>query len=136
MILAQLDGDGKGGGGGRVCVKFLGRGVSGVRYVFDEPTIGLHQRDTHRLTGVLRRLRDLGNTVLVIEHDLEMIAAADSIVDFGSGAGRHGGRVVAARFRYRRLPGRLRRCAPSDRALILCGARQHNLKEVTPCGYP
>ena len=65
-------------------------------YVFDEPTIGLHQRDTQRLIGVLRRLRDLGNTVLVIEHDLDMIAAADYVVDFGPGAGRHGGEVVAA----------------------------------------
>ena len=74
----------------------LGSGLSGVLYVFDEPTIGLHPRDTHRLIGVLRRLRDLGNTVLVIEHDLEMIAAADYLVDFGPGAGKHGGQVVAA----------------------------------------
>ena len=74
----------------------LGSGLSGVLYVFDEPTIGLHQRDTRRLIGVLRRLRDLGNTVLVIEHDLEMIAAADYVVDFGPGAGKHGGQVVAA----------------------------------------
>lgn len=74
----------------------LGSGLSGVLYVFDEPTIGLHPRDTHRLIGVLRRLRDLGNTVLVIEHDLEMIAAADYVVDFGPGAGKHGGEVVAA----------------------------------------
>ncbi|HLO29651.1 MAG TPA: hypothetical protein VK249_10980, partial [Anaerolineales bacterium] len=74
----------------------LGSGLSGVLYVFDEPTIGLHPRDTHRLIGVLRRLRDLGNTVLVIEHDLEMIASADYVVDFGPGAGKQGGQVVAA----------------------------------------
>src|SRR5262249_6487860 len=74
----------------------LGSGLSGVLYVFDEPTIGTHQRDTRRLIGVLRRLRDLGNTVLVVEHDLEMIAAADYVVDFGPGAGKHGGQVVAA----------------------------------------
>ena len=74
----------------------LGSGLTGVLYVFDEPTIGLHHRDTHRLIDVLRRLRDLGNTVLVIEHDLEMIAAADYVVDFGPGAGKHGGQVVAA----------------------------------------
>ena len=74
----------------------LGSALSGVLYVFDEPTIGLHPRDTHRLIGVLRRLRDLGNTVLVIEHDLEMIGAADYVVDFGPGAGKHGGQVVAA----------------------------------------
>ena len=70
--------------------------MSGVLYVFDEPTIGTHQRDTRRLIGVLRRLRDLGNTVLVIEHDLEMIRAADYVIDFGPGAGKHGGQVVAA----------------------------------------
>ena len=74
----------------------LGSGLSGVLYVLDEPTIGLHARDTRRMIGVLRGLRDLGNTVLVIEHDLEMIAAADYVVDFGPGGGKHGGRVVAA----------------------------------------
>ena len=74
----------------------LGSGLSGVLYVFDEPTIGLHQRDTHRLINILRRFRDLENTVLVIEHDLEMIAAADYVIDFGPGAGKHGGQVVAA----------------------------------------
>ena len=74
----------------------LGSWLSGVLYVFDEPTIGLHHRDTHRLIAVLRRLRDLGNTVLVIEHDLDMIAAADYVIDFGPGAGKHGGQVVAA----------------------------------------
>ena len=69
----------------------LGSGLTGVLYVLDEPTIGLHQRDTARLIAVLRQLRDLGNTVLVIEHDLEMIRAADYVVEFGPGAGRHGG---------------------------------------------
>ena len=64
-------------------------------YVLDEPTIGLHQRDTQRLIAVLRRLRDLGNTVLVVEHDLELIRAADYVVDFGPGAGRSGGEMVA-----------------------------------------
>ena len=74
----------------------LGSGLSGVLYVFDEPTIGTHQRDTRRLIGVLRGLRDLGNTVLVIEHDLDMIAAADYVIDFGPGAGKHAGQVVAS----------------------------------------
>ena len=74
----------------------LGSGLSGVLYVFDEPTIGTHQRDTRRLITVLRRLRDLGNTVLVIEHDLEMVAAADYVIDIGPGAGKHGGELVAA----------------------------------------
>jgi excinuclease ABC subunit A len=74
----------------------LGSGLTGVLYVLDEPTIGLHQRDTGRLISVLRKLRDLGNTVLVIEHDLQMIREADHVVEIGPGAGMHGGRVVAA----------------------------------------
>jgi excinuclease ABC subunit A len=74
----------------------LGSGLTGVLNVLDEPTIGLHPADTARLIGVLRRLRDLGNTVLVIEHDLDVLRAADHVVDIGPGAGRDGGRVVAA----------------------------------------
>jgi len=126
----------------------LGSGLSGVLYVFDEPTIGLHQRDTRRLIGVLRRLRDLGNTILVIEHDLEMIAAADYVVDFGPGAGKHGGQIVAvgSPFEIMGQPGSLtgdylaRRASipiPSSRrvqsgmALTIHGARQHNLQNVT-----
>ena len=73
----------------------LGSGLTGVLYVLDEPTIGLHSRDIPRLVKLLRALRDLGNTVLVIEHDLAMIAAADWVVDFGPGAGRFGGQIVA-----------------------------------------
>ncbi len=73
----------------------IGSGLVGVLYVLDEPTIGLHPRDTPRLVGMLRALRDLGNTVLLIEHDLEMIAAADWVVDFGPGGGRNGGQVIA-----------------------------------------
>jgi len=67
-----------------------------VLYVLDEPTIGLHPRDTARLIDVLRQLRDLGNTVLVIEHDLDLLRAADYVVDVGPGAGRAGGRIVVA----------------------------------------
>ena len=74
----------------------LGSGLTGVLYILDEPTIGLHPRDTQRLIAVLRLLRDLGNTVLVVEHDLELIRAADYVVDFGPGAGRSGGEIVAA----------------------------------------
>lgn len=74
----------------------LGSGLTGVLYVLDEPTIGLHPRDTQRLINVLRRLRDLGNTVLVVEHDLELIKSADYLVDIGPGAGKHGGQIVAA----------------------------------------
>jgi excinuclease ABC subunit A len=74
----------------------LGSELSGVMYVLDEPSIGLHQRDNLRLIATLRRLRDLGNTVLVVEHDHETIEAADHVLDFGPGAGRAGGRIVAA----------------------------------------
>jgi excinuclease ABC subunit A len=73
----------------------LGSELSGVMYVLDEPSIGLHQRDNLRLIATLRRLRDLGNTVIVVEHDAETIEAADYVVDFGPGAGRGGGRVAA-----------------------------------------
>ncbi len=126
----------------------LGSGLSGVLYVFDEPTIGLHHRDTHRLIDVLRRLRDLGNTVLVIEHDLEMIAAADYVVDFGPGGGKHGGQVVAAgtpsevegqlgSLTGDYLAGRAsipvprQRREPNGKAITIHGARHHNLQDVT-----
>jgi excinuclease ABC subunit A len=126
----------------------LGSELSGLLYVFDEPTIGLHQRDTHRLIEVLRRLRDLGNTVLVIEHDLETIAAADYVVDFGPGAGKHGGQVVAAGTPAEiaadpnsltgaylsgrvSIPLRHQRRKPDKRALTIYGARHHNLQNLT-----
>lgn len=126
----------------------LGSALSGLLYVFDEPTIGLHQRDTLRLIAVLRRLRDLGNTVLVIEHDLEMITAADYLVDFGPGAGRHGGQIVAAGTPARvaeqagsltadfmtgraSVPMPAQRRAPTDKALTIRGAREHNLQDTT-----
>ncbi len=73
----------------------LGRALTGVLYVLDEPTIGLHPRDNHRLISALRKLRDLGNTVLLVEHDRDIIAASDNIYDFGPAAGRLGGHVVA-----------------------------------------
>ncbi|HXQ67157.1 MAG TPA: excinuclease ABC subunit UvrA [Alphaproteobacteria bacterium] len=74
----------------------IGSGLTGVLYVLDEPSIGLHQRDNKRLLDTLTRLRDLGNTVIVVEHDEEAIRAADYIVDMGPGAGRHGGEVIVA----------------------------------------
>jgi excinuclease ABC subunit A len=74
----------------------IGSGLTGVLYVLDEPSIGLHQRDNQRLLDTLRRLRDLGNTVIVVEHDEEAIRSADYLVDMGPGAGIHGGEVVAA----------------------------------------
>ncbi len=73
----------------------LGSGLTGVLYVLDEPTSGLHSRDTGKIVEVLRRLRDMGNTVIVIEHDVEMMKAADYIIDFGPGAGKQGGQIVA-----------------------------------------
>ena len=126
----------------------LDSALSGVLYVFDEPTIGLHHRDTRRLVEVLRRLRDLENTVVVIEHDLEVIAAADHVVDFGPGAGKHGGEVVAAGAPAKLvaeprsltgdfLAGRRSIPIPTPRrstdgaALTLRGAREHNLQNLT-----
>ncbi len=73
----------------------IGSGLAGVLYVLDEPSIGLHQRDNARLIGTLRRLRDLGNSVIVVEHDEETIRAADHILDLGPGAGPRGGEIVA-----------------------------------------
>ena len=73
----------------------VGSGLTGVMYILDEPSIGLHQRDNARLLGTLKRLRDIGNTVIVVEHDEEAIREADHVVDLGPGAGVHGGRIVA-----------------------------------------
>ena len=73
----------------------IGAGLVGVMYILDEPSIGLHQRDNERLLATLTHLRDLGNTVLVVEHDEDAIRSADHIADIGPGAGVHGGRVVA-----------------------------------------
>ena len=126
----------------------LGSGLTGVLYVLDEPTIGLHSRDTRRLINVLRRLRDLGNTVLVVEHDLDIIQAADHLVDVGPGAGKYGGQIVAAgtpgevskikesltgAFIAKRLtvPIPQRRRTPNHRALTISGARQFNLQNLT-----
>ncbi|MFN2284915.1 MAG: excinuclease ABC subunit UvrA, partial [Anaerolineae bacterium] len=124
----------------------LGSGLTGVLYVLDEPTIGLHQRDTHRLIRVLRQLRDLDNTVLVIEHDLDMVRAADYVIDIGPGAGTFGGEIVAtgtpdevasadtATGRWlsgrETIPARARRRGNGKR-LVIHGAREHNLKNVT-----
>ena len=127
----------------------IGSRLVGVLYILDEPSIGLHQRDNGRLLATLRELRDLGNTVLVVEHDEETIRSADYIVDLGPRAGRHGGEIIAAgaladvlRHRdsltARYLRGELRVAVPprrrtvtEDRALRVVGARQHNLKDVT-----
>ena len=73
----------------------IGSGLVGVLYILDEPSIGLHQRDNARLIETLKRLRDIGNTLIVVEHDEETIMSADHVVDIGPGAGEHGGRVIA-----------------------------------------
>ncbi|MBK9709798.1 MAG: excinuclease ABC subunit UvrA [Kouleothrix sp.] len=126
----------------------LGSGLTGVLYVLDEPTIGLHSRDVPRLVRMLRALRDLGNTVLVIEHDMDMVAAADWVVDFGPGAGRLGGQIVAAgapgavaqtpaSITGQYLAGTARIHVPTSRrpiggkGLTIRGAREHNLKGIT-----
>ena len=126
----------------------LGSSLTGVLYVLDEPTIGLHPRDNGLLIGVLRRLRDLGNTVLVIEHDLDMMHAADILVDMGPGAGQHGGQVVAVgtpdevacvagSVTGQYLSGAKAVPVPPSRRrgnghrLIIQGARVHNLKNLT-----
>ena len=124
----------------------LGSELSGVLYVLDEPSIGLHQRDNERLIRTLHRLRDLGNTVLVVEHDEATMEAADWLIDFGPGAGRHGGKVIAegtpadvkatpGSITGRFLSGTETIPVPAGRrtgkgAIELRGAREHNLKNV------
>lgn len=127
----------------------IGSGLTGVMYVLDEPSIGLHQRDNDRLIGTLKHLRDLGNSVLVVEHDEEAIRAADHIVDMGPGAGVHGGRIVAQgtlndiltcseSLTAQYLNGERRIEVPKKRTefdpkrqLIIEGACGNNLKDVT-----
>ncbi len=125
----------------------IGSQLTGVLYILDEPSIGLHARDTRKLLDTLLRLRDLGNTVVVVEHDRETMECADWVVDLGPGAGRHGGQLVAAgtlaevRARAdsltgaylagrRAIPARPERRAGSGRRLEVLGARAHNLKDV------
>jgi len=125
----------------------IGSGLMGVLYVLDEPSVGLHQRDNHRLIETLKRLRDLGNTVIVVEHDEDTIRAADWIVDIGPGAGVHGGEVVVSGTledvireprsltgQYlsgrRRIPVPEHRRRPKGGRLVVRGAREHNLKNI------
>jgi excinuclease ABC subunit A len=125
----------------------IGSGLVGVLYVLDEPSIGLHQRDNKRLIETLERLRDLGNTVIVVEHDEETIRIADHIVDIGPGAGEHGGRVVFSgavkdllkckdSITGAYLSGKTaievpkQRRAPERGKLVVRGAREHNLKDI------
>ena len=123
----------------------IGAGLVGVMYILDEPSIGLHQRDNDRLLGTLKRLRDMGNTVIVVEHDEDAIRSADHIVDIGPGAGIHGGRIIAEgtadaieaepeSITGQYLTGQRRiaipehRTSPGDRWITLTGATGHNLQ--------
>lgn len=125
----------------------IGSGLVGVLYILDEPSIGLHQRDNHRLIKTLKKLRDLGNTLIVVEHDEDTIRSADFIVDIGPGAGEHGGRVVAAgtlddiisceeSITGQYLSGKKkieipeRRREPDGRWLTIKGASENNLKNI------
>jgi len=137
----------------------IGSGLSGVLYVLDEPTIGLHQRDNNRLISTLKKLRNLKNTVIVVEHDKEMMMTADQIIDFGPGAGEHGGRIIAqgttsqviknnqsltgkylsgkkkirvhsAKIMDHRRSENNQSSDNSENSLLLKGARQHNLKNI------
>ncbi len=126
----------------------IGSGLVGTLYVLDEPSIGLHQRDNHRLIETLKRLRDLGNSVLVVEHDEDTIMASDWIIDIGPGAGEHGGEIVysgpvkgilkvaaSVTGQYlsgkRSIPVPKMRRQPNKEWLTIRGAREHNLQNMT-----
>ena len=125
----------------------IGSGLVGVAYILDEPSIGLHQRDNDKLLGTLKHLRDLGNSVIVVEHDEDTMRAADYVVDIGPGAGEHGGQVVAAgtaeelmknpaSITGKYLSGELKIPVPNTRRepqgwLTVVGAKENNLKNIT-----
>jgi len=125
----------------------IGSGLMGVLYICDEPTIGLHPADIHRLIETMKRLRDLGNTILIVEHDEAMMGAADYIIDMGPGAGEHGGQIVATGTltdimrcpesitgqylsRAKQIPLPQGRRPGSGKELIIRGARENNLKNI------
>lgn len=149
LTLARGSGSLSGGESQRIrLASQIGSGLTGVLYVLDEPSIGLHQRDNERLLGTLKRLRDLGNSVIVVEHDEDAILQADYVVDVGPGAGIHGGEIVAqgtpeellkdpASLTAKYLTGELSVHTPKERRkpgrgmLTVAGARGNNLKDVT-----
>jgi excinuclease ABC subunit A len=150
LTLSRASGTLSGGESQRIrLASQIGSGLTGVLYVLDEPSIGLHQRDNERLLGTLKRLRDLGNTVIVVEHDEDAIMQADYVVDVGPGAGIHGGEIVSkgtpehvmndpASLTGKYLTGKMavktpakRRKPEKARMLRLVGARGNNLKDVT-----
>ena len=150
LTLSRASGTLSGGESQRIrLASQIGSGLTGVLYVLDEPSIGLHQRDNDRLLGTLRHLRDLGNTVIVVEHDEDAVLTADHVVDIGPGAGVHGGEIVAqgtpadimanpksltgqylSGTRQIPLP-KARRQPQKGRALKVTGARGNNLQNVT-----
>jgi excinuclease ABC subunit A len=149
LTLARASGTLSGGESQRIrLASQIGSGLTGVLYVLDEPSIGLHQRDNARLLETLKRLRDLGNTVIVVEHDEDAIRSADHVLDIGPGAGVHGGHIVAhgtvldliaepASYTGKYLSGELmvpipeRRPKNPVRTLTLVNARGNNLKSIT-----
>ncbi len=149
LTLARASGTLSGGESQRIrLASQIGSGLTGVLYVLDEPSIGLHQRDNARLLETLKRLRDLGNTVIVVEHDEDAIRTADHVLDIGPGAGIHGGHIVAQgkiddliaapqSWTGKYLSGELvvpipeRRPKNPSRALKIIGARGNNLKNIT-----
>jgi excinuclease ABC subunit A len=149
LTLARASGTLSGGESQRIrLASQIGSGLTGVLYVLDEPSIGLHQRDNARLLETLKRLRDLGNTVIVVEHDEDAIRAADHVLDIGPGAGIHGGHIVAQgkiddliaaphSWTGKYLSGELvvpipqRRPRNPSRTLKIIGARGNNLKNIT-----
>lgn len=147
LTLARATGSLSGGEAQRIRLATqIGSGLVGVAYILDEPSIGLHQRDNDKLLATLKRLRDLGNTLVVVEHDEDTMYAADYIVDIGPGAGEHGGKVVAAgtaeeimacpeSITGAYLSGRLRIPVPETRRtptgwLKVKGAQENNLKKI------
>ncbi len=148
LTLARGSGSLSGGESQRIrLASQIGSGLTGVLYVLDEPSIGLHQRDNERLLGTLKRLRDLGNSVIVVEHDEDAILQADYVVDVGPGAGIHGGRIIAQgtpeavlanpdSLTAKYLTGALSVRTPTSRRkgrkgkLALYGARGNNLRDV------
>jgi excinuclease ABC subunit A len=148
LTLSRTSGTLSGGESQRIrLASQIGSGLTGVLYVLDEPSIGLHQRDNDRLLATLRRLRDIGNTVIVVEHDEDAIRAADHLVDMGPGAGTHGGEIIAegtpaeVMANPRSLTGRYlmgheavplpaARRPGSGKALRIVGARANNLQGI------
>ncbi|SHK61606.1 excinuclease ABC subunit UvrA [Hespellia stercorisuis] len=147
LTLARATGSLSGGEAQRIRLATqIGSGLVGVAYILDEPSIGLHQRDNDKLLGTLKRLRDLGNSVIVVEHDEDTMMEADYVVDIGPGAGEHGGEVVAAGTAQQimkckksitgdYLSGRVRIPVPEQRKkptgfLKVVGAKENNLKNI------